>query len=195
MPKINKKLLGNFLIVLSLILFIGWLLFVPATNVSYYISQKELKEKWQKKTVLMKRNSTPQLKKGEILARLKIKKISLDTIVLEGASTENLRKGPSHLEETPLPGEKGNCVISGHRITYGAPFRKLDQLKTGDLIEIASLNGEKYVYQIYRVYSTLPTDPKVLASTKSAELTLTTCDPPHSARKRLIVKARLLPQK
>jgi sortase A len=193
MPKISKKFLGNFLIFLSLVLFIGWLLFVPATNVSYYISQKELKERWQKKASTQ--SSAPRPKSGEVLARLKIKKISLDTIVLEGASIENLKKAPSHLEKTPLPGEKGNCVISGHRVTYGAPFRKLDQLKTGDLIEITSFNGEKYVYQIYRVYSTLPTDSKVLASTKLAELTLTTCDPPHSARKRLIVKARLLPQK
>lgn len=193
MPKISKKVLGNLLILLSLLLFTGWLLFVPATNISYYVSQKELKESWQKKSSTQ--NSVPRPQRGEVLARLKIKKISLDTIVLEGASIENLRKAPSHLEKTPLPGERGNCVISGHRVTYGAPFRKLDQLKRGDLIEIISFNGKKYVYQVYRVYSTLPTDSKVIASTELAELTLTTCDPPYSARNRLIVKARLLLQK
>ena len=123
MLKISKKFLGNLLILLSLALFAAWLLFVPATNLSYYISQKELKEKWQKKASTQ--SSAPRPKAGEVLARLKIKKISLDTVVLEEASIENLKKAPSHLKKTPLPGEKGNCVISGHRVTYGAPLESL----------------------------------------------------------------------
>ena len=195
MLKFGKKQLGTFLMLLAILLFLGWLLFIPATNVSYNISQRGLKEKWIKSppVTLSSDSSNKKLKpkKGDPVARLKIKKLSLDTIVLEGASTENLKKGPAHLENTSLPGEPGNCVISGHRVTYGAPFRHLDRLKPGDPIEIIALDKKLYTYKVYRVYSTLPSDASVLATSTFPEITLTTCDPPHSARRRLIVKARL----
>ena len=38
-------------------------------------------------------------------------------------------QGPGHYPETPPPGEKGTVAIAGHRTTYGAPFRDIDQLK------------------------------------------------------------------
>ena len=48
--------------------------------------------------------------------------------MLEGTNTGDLREGPGHWPETPFPGQGGNFVVSGHRTTYGAPFRKLDKL-------------------------------------------------------------------
>ena len=35
-----------------------------------------------------------------------------------------------------MPGQGGSVVVSGHRTTYGAPFRKLDELEAGDEIEL-----------------------------------------------------------
>ena len=40
----------------------------------------------------------------------------------------DLRKGPGHYPDTPLPGVMGNMAIAGHRTTYGHPFGDLDQL-------------------------------------------------------------------
>lgn len=193
MVKLNKKLLGNLLILFALLLFVGWLFYIPATDAFYYLVQRSLKNKWASQTAPS--TSTASFiasKVGEPIARLKIKKIPLDAVVLEGATTENLRKAPAHLGKTSAPGEKGNCVISGHRVTYGAPFRKLDSLRKGDLIEVFRVDGKNFLYQVEKVYSTDPTDQSVLASSTDFELTLTTCDPPHSARQRLIVKARLV---
>jgi sortase A len=193
MVKLSKKFLGNLLILLALLLFVGWLSYIPATDISYYLVQHSLKSKWVNQAPPSASNTTftsPQV--GEPVARLKIKKIALDAIVLEGATTNNLRKGPAHLGKTPAPGEKGNCVISGHRVTYGAPFRKLDSLAKGDLIEVFRVDGKKFLYQVEKVYSTLSADQSVLTNSTDFELTLTTCDPPHSARQRLIVKARML---
>ena len=54
--------------------------------------------------------------------------------MVEGVSLADLKKGPGHYPETPLPGQEGNAAIAGHRTTYGAPFHRLDELKPGDEI-------------------------------------------------------------
>ena len=64
-------------------------------------------------------------------AYLSIPSLDLEAVVFEGVSGESLRKGPGHMPWTPLPGQPGNAVISGHRTTYGRPFFNLDQLKPG----------------------------------------------------------------
>lgn len=71
-------------------------------------------------------------KTGVPIGKILIPSIGVDVIVLEGTSTGDLREGPGHWEETPFPGQGGNFVVSGHRTTYGAPFRKLNDLKVGD---------------------------------------------------------------
>lgn len=43
MVKLNKKLLGNLLILFALLLFVGWLFYIPATDVFYYLVQRSLK--------------------------------------------------------------------------------------------------------------------------------------------------------
>ena len=53
--------------------------------------------------------------------------------VLAGASGRNLAFGPTHVSSTPIPGEKGNSVIIGHRDTQ---FNSLKRLQKGDIIEI-----------------------------------------------------------
>jgi len=35
-----------------------------------------------------------------------------------------------------LPGENGTVGIAGHRTTYGAPFRRIDELDRGDKIVV-----------------------------------------------------------
>ena len=67
--------------------------------------------------------------KGDSIAQIDIPSIGVSEYVVEGTDTESLRKGPGHYPETPLPGERGTSAIAGHRTTYGAPFRKIDQLK------------------------------------------------------------------
>ena len=68
---------------------------------------------------------------GEATARIVIPAIGVDKIVVEGVSLADLKKGPGHYPETPLPGQEGNAAIAGHRTTYGAPFHRLDELQAG----------------------------------------------------------------
>ncbi len=104
---------------------------------------------------------------------------------------ENLKRGPGHIPSTAYPGQPGNCVISGHRTTYGAPFRNIEQLAPGD--EILLITAEnRYIYEVYEQRIVLPTDLTVLEQTGEAKLTLTACHPWYSAAQRIVVIARLV---
>lgn len=121
--------------------------------------------------------------------KITIPKISVEWIVNEGADVSTLRKGPGHIPETPLPGEKGRCTISGHRTTYGAPFNRIDELENGDLVYLEALNGIDYIYKVTSFDVVKPTYVEILNGTNKKELLLTTCYPEYSSRERLVVIA------
>ena len=73
---------------------------------------------------------------GDAIARIDMPEIDKQSFVVEGTDTESLRKGPGHYPETPLPGERGTVGIAGHRTTYGAPFRDIDQLDVRPLHQV-----------------------------------------------------------
>lgn len=126
---------------------------------------------------------------GDSLTRIKIAKLGVDVVVVEGTTPSALRAGAGHYEETALPCESGNMGIAGHRTTFGKPFADVDQLKTGDLIQLETPVGG-CEYRVSREpWVTPPTAIEVLDRTPDKSLTLTTCHPKGSAAKRLIVRA------
>jgi sortase A len=128
---------------------------------------------------------------GEALATLKIDKLGLYKAVVEGVDTNDLKKGPGHYAGTPLPGEAGNVAIAGHRTTYGAPFRKVDQLVPGSRIVLAMPYGT-FTYKVTGTRITTPSDASALRShTGVRRLVLTACHPLYSAAQRIVVTARL----
>ena len=136
------------------------------------------------------RDPLPKPLLGSGVALLKIPSIDLEQVVLEGTSVKDLKRGPGHYTGTSLPGQPGNAAIAGHRTTYGAPFFKLGSMAIGDEIEVTTKTGE-YLYRVSRIYRVSPDDSSPLLPTDENILTLTTCDPPFSASKRLIVVATL----
>jgi len=136
--------------------------------------------------------SPPPPAAGNAVARIQIPKIGLDAIVVNGTSTDDLRMGPGHYALTPLPGQRGNSAIAGHRTTYGAWFGSIDQLSSGDEILIRTVQGF-FTYRVYQQLIVDPNDVSVLGPDPKypATLTLTTCNPKYSASQRLIVKAAL----
>jgi len=107
------------------------------------------------------------------VALIQIPAIGVDQVVVEGSSPQNLKQGPGHMPGSPLPGEFGNSVIQGHRLTYGGPFGKLDQLKPGDVITTVTGLG-KFSYKVDRVRVIVPGESDVIGPALKSELTLVT---------------------
>lgn len=130
------------------------------------------------------------VEEGVALGVIRIPSIELDWVLFGGVTPATLNQGPGHMPWTPLPGQPGNAVVSGHRTTYGAPFYDLDQLEPGDVIEVETAIGvHEYTVRdtiIVTANDVWVTDPK-----PGAWLTLTTCHPKFSAAQRLVVQAEL----
>ncbi len=136
----------------------------------------------------------PLPERREPLALLEIPAIGVDEVVIEGTRTADLRDGPGHFPETPLPGQLGNSAIAGHRTTYGAPFFRVDELQANDPIIVTTLTG-RYVYAVNEVFiigaedygSAIPTVDRTTAT-----LTLISCHPRYTAQQRIVVTATLV---
>jgi sortase A len=135
---------------------------------------------------------------GDPIGVIRIDKIGVDKVVVEGTTVPDLRKGPGHYAGSPMPGQVGNAAIAGHRTTYGAPFGDLDQLSRGDRISLRTLTGTWVYVVVDDPFAVKPTQTDVLDPTvdpttgqQVATLTLTTCEPKYQASERLVVKAQL----
>jgi len=135
---------------------------------------------------------------GDAVAIIRIPKIGVDHAVVEGVGRPDLRKGPGHYPDTPMPGQLGNAAIAGHRTTYGAPFNRLDELDPGDEISVTTVAGD-YRYRVQDLQVVRPGDVAVLDAHPDPQhpgqvlptLTLTTCNPKYSAAQRLVATAVL----
>lgn len=139
-----------------------------------------------------------QVPEGSPVTRLRIPKLGVDTMVVEGATEESLQSGAARYSETALPGEPGNVGIAGHRTTYGKPFHDLDRLEPGDEVMLDTPLGP-YVYQMVEPFDghanpwvVEPGAIEVIGPTEEDSLTLTTCHPKGSDRQRLIARLKLV---
>jgi sortase A len=134
--------------------------------------------------------SIPPAAEGEATAIIEIPRIGLERVVVEGVAVADLKKGPGHYPETPLPGQEGNAAIAGHRTTYGAPFNRINELEKGDEILVQTLQG-KFRYLVTEQLIVSPSQVEVLEDKGDNRLTLTACHPKYSARERIVVVGEL----
>lgn len=120
----------------------------------------------------------------------------LEPQVFSGRNTPRLRQfGLGQVPFTPTlrnvsPGADGTAAVIGHRTTSGAPFRHIDRLRPGDIVVIRR-GGLEQRWTVERSVIVLPHEVQAIASRPDAKrLVLLACNPPHSARERLIVYAR-----
>jgi len=131
-----------------------------------------------------------RLEDGDAMGRIVMPGIGVSDVFVEGTEAGDLRKGPGHYPDTPLPGEHGTVAIAGHRTTYGAPFRKIDELERGDRIELRMPYG-RFTYRVERSRIVPPTETSVTDRVDHDRLILSACHPLYSAAKRIVVFARL----
>ena len=162
--------------------------FVGSEYYGMYREQKRLTQEWEQQNAPQQGEARRAAADG--LTRVEIPKISLDAIVVEGASRKQLKLGPGRITTSALPGELGNLVITGHRDTF---FRHIYELTPGDDI-VVRRNGQVFHYRVTGKKVVDPSDVSVLKPTKDAQLTLITCYPTYfigPAPERLVVFSKL----
>lgn len=127
---------------------------------------------------------------GDALGRIRIPSIGASFVVVNGTDHDDLTKGPGFYPGQPLPGLPGTVAIAGHRTTYLAPFRHIDELDRGDRIVLEMPYG-RFEYAVQKQRIVLPTALWVLRRVGYDRLVLSACHPLYSASHRIIVFARL----
>ena len=147
------------------------------------------------------------------LGRIAIPSLDIDVPLVEvswhleqmGSQTvgvwDTVRGAAGHHRGTALPGDWGNCVISGHsRTSDGAVFDRLWELTAGDRILVTTDSGSQWQYLVESV-TKVPevgksldqrqANSSVMAPSAEARLTLITCWPEWAYTHRIVVVARL----
>jgi sortase A len=127
---------------------------------------------------------------GAAIGRLKIGRLGADFVIVKGSDPADLRKGPGTFDGSPVPGTGGTTAIAGHRTTYLAPFRHIDDLKPGDRITIEMPYG-LFTYRVQRTRIVAPDEVSILRNVGYDRLVLSACHPLFSAAQRILVVSRL----
>ncbi len=130
--------------------------------------------------------------RGDAVGRIRIPRIGASYVVVDGTDTASLRKGPGIYDDTPFPGAPGTVAIAGHRTTYLAPFRHIDELRARrrdlgrDALRALHLRGRAHADRRAR------REVSVIKRVGYDRLVLSACHPLYSADKRIVVFARLV---
>jgi sortase A len=124
------------------------------------------------------------------LGTIAIPKIGVTQTLYEGVTLSSLDRGPGHWPGTALPGQLGNVVIAGHRVSHARPFRHLEALAPGDQILLTS-GGMRYEYLVTGTQIVGPNDVWIVDQKPEHTATLFACHPPGSTRERIVVFAKL----
>jgi sortase A len=145
----------------------------------------------RKRVAFEARALNKKLKNGDAAGRIDIPQIHANFVIVKGSDPASLRKGPGLYDDTPFPGAPGTTAIAGHRTTYLAPFRNVDELHNGNRI-ILKMPYATFTYRVQTTKIVKPGDVGVIRRTGYDRLVLTACHPLFSAAQRIVVFARLV---
>jgi sortase A len=182
----------------------------PFTAAYTYWEQRQLEDAYEQQIATYtqlptRRSPTPQevglaiaeaarryragLEEGDPIGRLRIPRLGLSMIVVNGTDEDTLKKGPARHRGTYLPGEGQLIYVAGHRTTYSAPFADIDELRRGDTVSLELPYGT-FRYRITRHRVVGASDVEVLRTRGREELALQACHPRFFASQRYIAYAR-----
>lgn len=164
----------------------------PVTGVYASIQQRHLRKELTAVAAPAGATRRPRrLAAGHAFAVIRIPRLGLNAVVVQGTSTADLRKGPGHYRITGIPGAGRVVAIAGHRTTYGAWFRHIDELRKGDPVEL-EFRGVDYVYEVTGHRVVAANDWRIIRYRGYEKLVLTACHPVYSASHRWVAFARLV---
>ncbi len=124
------------------------------------------------------------------LGRIEVPRLGLDLAFFEGVTLPTLDKGPGHWPGSALPGQVGNVVIAGHRVSHSRPFRHLDELVEGDEVVFTN-GGQRSTYVVTGTEIVTPETLRIVDQTPEPTATLFACHPPGSTQYRWVTHLRL----
>lgn len=132
------------------------------------------------------------LEQGQAFGRLEIPRIDVDSVVVHGTRWgADLARGPGHYERTTVPGLRRTVGVAGHRTTFGAPFRNIDDIRVGDAITL-ELPYATFRYRVFQHEIVESDDWRVIRDRGFDVIMLSACHPLYSADQRWIVYGRLV---
>jgi sortase A len=131
------------------------------------------------------------LQTGEPVGRIRIGRIGLNMVVVQGTDHASLKNGPGHYVGSGLPGEGHLIYVAGHRTTYLAPFGSIDNIRTGDYVRFELPYGT-FTYRVTRHYVVASNAVNALEDTGTEILRLQACHPRFFATHRYLVDAKLV---
>ena len=141
--------------------------------------------------------------RGEALGRMRIPRLGLNIILVDGTDHESLKRGPGRYAGSAqdltgvvgkpppdfMPGEGQLVYVAGHRTTYLAPFSHIDRLRTGDPVTL-ELPYATFEYRI-SVTRIVPANDLAMLKTHGREvLVLQACHPRFFSSHRYLAYAR-----
>ncbi|MGD0273369.1 MAG: class E sortase [Gaiellaceae bacterium] len=133
-----------------------------------------------------------QAHQGEAIGRIEIPRIHISKVVVNGTRwAEDLSRGPGRYPQSSWPGLGKVTAIAGHRTTFGAPFRHINDLASGNRIVLLMPYGT-FTYRVFAHEIVRNNDWSILHKRRFDTLVLSACHPLYSASHRWVVFARLV---
>ena len=123
--------------------------------------------------------------------RIIIPRIGLNHLTYEGIELSTIDYGPSHWPGTAMPGQDGNTVFPGHRVTHDHPFFDIDLIQIGDQVTFVNETG-RYTYEVTDHFVVNADETWIADQTDTPTMTIFGCHPKHSAKQRYVVKGKLI---
>jgi sortase A len=131
-----------------------------------------------------------EVHRGDAIGRIRIPRVGLDMVLVDGTDHETLKKGPGRYLGSYMPGENRLVYIAGHRTTYLAPFSHIDDIRKGDTVTLDVPYGT-FVYRISGHRIVNAGDVNVLRSPRHELLILQACHPRFFATNRYLQYGQL----
>lgn len=132
------------------------------------------------------------LELGQAFGRIEIPAIGIEAVVVHGTRWgPDLSRGPGHYERTTVPGLGKTVGVAGHRTTFGAPFRRIDDIEAGDAITL-EVPYATFRYRVFEHEIVDSDDWSVIRNRGFDTIMLSACHPLYGAAERWIVYGRLV---
>jgi sortase A len=138
---------------------------------------------------------------GDAIGLLRVKRFGDDyeAPIVKGFGKDDLARGVGMYPDGELPGEIGNFVIAGHRVTHGELFSKFPKLRKGDKV-VVETRTNIYTYKLRNSGTSITVDfntswplwpvpdPKAGGEKpKDAVITMVTCSELFHTKNRSVV--------